>query len=157
MKALLLSAMNLGILIGILVYFLRKPLAQFVSDRKRTVSHELVEVEALLKMAREKYEEYSSKLKAVEVEINTIERRTQEEALQTKQRIINHSKQLAQTIVADSRAFAAERFNELKIQIVSDFGNKVVDRAEGLISKQLTQSDRERFRKEFSNQVGVVR
>lgn len=154
MTTLIVPAINLFVLIALLVYLLRAPLKAFVAQRHVHIRDEVKVVRDQLQDAKLKYEEFSSKLKAIDVEVSAIRGRTQQEGEAIKSKIVSTSKQLASTILGDAKNRAGSMAGELKQQILEDIGTRVVSRSEEVLRERLTRDDRARIRKEFSGQVG---
>ncbi len=153
METLVAPGINLLILIAALAYYLRTPLRDFVSQRHHTIKGDLHRVRGMLQQAQEQYEEFNSKLKAVDTEVNALREQTRRDAHATKARIIEDAQKTAAGIVNDAKATAQHMFSELKRKISSEIGSAVLDRAETLMRNQLTGDDRVRMREEFSRQV----
>ena len=153
MEALISPAINVGMLIGILVYYLRSPLKEFVKSRHVLVANELKQVRQQAAEAHKQYEEFGAKLKTVSEEVAALKKRVNEEAAGIRGRMIVHSKQISGTIIADARSAAQAAVVEMKNQMCTEMGHKVVDQAEKMISSRLTHDDRSWLRKEFSEQL----
>ena len=65
-------AVNLIILLGVLVYFLKTPVKNFLVERRGTISHEIDTAQKIIGEAKSKYDEYARKLQAIESEINNL-------------------------------------------------------------------------------------
>jgi F0F1-type ATP synthase membrane subunit b/b' len=110
-----------------------------------------------LRQAQENFDEFSAKLKAVDVEIGALREQAKQDALLIKQKIQGDARRVAATVVADARDSAGALFSDLKGQLSSELGARVLDRAETLLRERLTGDDRARIRQEFSKQVEAIR
>ena len=63
---------NLVLLLGVLVYFLKDSVRNFLVERKGSISSEIDHAQNTITEAKSKYEEYAEKLKGIEAEINNI-------------------------------------------------------------------------------------
>jgi F0F1-type ATP synthase membrane subunit b/b' len=153
MESLVAPSINLLILLSAMVYYLRAPLRQFVATRHTVLKDDLQRVRSLLQRAHEEYEEFSSKLKAVEAEVGALREQARRDAQTMKARITADAQRLSANIVSDSRATAQHMFTDLKQKLTVEIGTAVLDRAEALMRAQLTGDDRVRMREEFSRQV----
>jgi F0F1-type ATP synthase membrane subunit b/b' len=156
MSELFAPTINLLILVGILAYYLRTPVKQSVQDRHTGLRDELARVRDLLRQAQDQYNEFSSKLKAIEAETTALRQQAVQDAEAAKHRIINDAQRMANAIASDSRRAAESLYGELKSQLASELGGRVLDRAEAILRERLTGDDRARIRKEFSTQVETV-
>jgi F0F1-type ATP synthase membrane subunit b/b' len=153
MSTLLWPAINLGVLLSIIGYFLREPLKQFASERHRTMREELASVREQLARAQKQYGEFTARLGALDTEIAAIRDQMKQEAASSKARIVEEAKKSAARIQSDSNTAAKALFGDLKQELYTELSSKVLEKAEGLLRERLTGDDRARIRQEFSRQV----
>ena len=156
METLIAPTINLAILLSILVYYTRAPLRGFVQQRHESLRDELARVREQLKQARVKFDEFSAKLKAIDVEIGAIQQQTRVDAEAMKSRIIAEGQKLSAHVVEDARNGAQNLYSELRAQLYGEFTGRVLDRAEALLKERLTGDDRARIQREFSTLVENV-
>lgn len=157
MSALLWPAINFCILIGALVYFLKKPLSDFVTQRHTYLRDEVQKVASQLRSSQGRFQEFSAKLQAIENEVVALRSQAKQDAEAMKVRVLTDAKKQSSGIVADSHVGAAAMTDDLKSQLKSEFGVRVIDRAENIIRSRLTVADRVRIRQDFSRQVETSR
>jgi len=150
---LILPFLNFIALIGILVYFLRKPLSDFVQTRHVTVRDELAQVRTLLGDAQRKHSEFTSRLAQLQGEVVQIHQQMKSDAEEARTRILNDARKLGDSVVADARSTSTALYNDLKSRLYSELSTQVLDRAEKILRERLTGDDRVRIRQEFSRQV----
>jgi F0F1-type ATP synthase membrane subunit b/b' len=148
---------NLTVLILVLVYYLRQPLREFVSQRHHTVRQELERVSVLLRQANEQNVEFTAKLSAIDVELSSLREQVMQDAEVARQRIAVETQKLSATIIADARAAAEALYVDLKTQLYSELGMHILERAERILKERLTGDDRTRIRQEFTKQVEAAR
>lgn len=156
MSELIFPTINLAILLVIMVVYLREPIRSFVRVRHETLRDELRRVRELLSGAKTKYEEFSSKLKAMEAEIQSLRDQARQDAAASQARVLAEAQALSATIVSDARKSVQGMYGQLKSELFVEVGHKVLDRAEVLLRERLTGDDRARIRHEFSSQVESV-
>ncbi len=156
MSSVAISFLNLFILVGVLVYKLRKPTQDYVLTRHHSLRDELKSVRVQLQAAQEKYDEFSSKLKALSSEVAVLNEQSQQDAVAMTHRIIADGRRLAGGMVSDARSSAETLYSDLKRDLYNELSAKVLDRAEVLLKERLTQDDQARIQKEFSNQVESI-
>jgi F0F1-type ATP synthase membrane subunit b/b' len=156
MSELFAPTVNLLILIGILAYYLRAPMKQSIRDRHAGLRDELARVRDLLRQSQEQYQEFSSKLKAIDAETTALRQQAIQDAQAAKQRLLADAQRLSMNVATDARRAADSLYVELKGQLSSEIGNRVLERAEQILRERLTGDDRARIRKEFSSQVEAV-
>ena len=156
MHTLVLPALNLLVLLGVLFYYLRAPLKNFVASRHQLLQEEVQRVSGQLREAQGKYEEFSAKLKAIDTEISILRDQSKQDAEAMKIRVLNDARRLSTLVVSDAKTSAENLFSEFRLRLQADLGNQVVDRAEQFLRERLTGDDRVRIRREFSKQVESV-
>lgn len=157
MASLIPSAVNLAILVGILVFYTREPLRQFVRTRHETLRDELQKTALDLRTAKQRYEEFSGRLASMESEAASLRQQAKDDARAAKTRVVEDAKRLAQTIVTDARAAGEGLYSDFRRQLREEFAEKVVARAEALLKARLTGEDQARLREDFTRQLGGVR
>jgi len=153
MHSLVVPLINLSILIAVLVYYLRAPLKAFIKIRHESVRDELERVAEQLKLAQEKYDEFSAKLKAMQAEIVVLRDQARQDGEAIKLRLVNDGKRVSVAIVMDAKAAAEALIEDLRISLKRELAASVLSRAELLVLGRLTSEDRKRFRLDFSKQV----
>lgn len=155
MESLVAPSINLLILISLLVYKLRLPLRQFVADRHQTIRSDIQTVQEQLRISQEKYDEFSSKLKAIDAELVSFREQAKQDRIALKQRIISDSQRMATTLISDAKKSANALYDELKNELYLDLSTRVLARAEKLIQERLTDTDHQRIQREFAHQIEV--
>jgi F0F1-type ATP synthase membrane subunit b/b' len=153
MQTLIAPFINLLILIGVLAFYLRKPLQTFAETRHHTIREDLESVRNQLRGAQEKNAEFSAKLRAVDAEVSGIKTQMIQDAQAMKSRIVTEAQKLSSNVIDDARHASAVLYTEFKSSLYSELGARVLDRAEAILKERLTGDDRARMRKEFSSQV----
>ncbi len=153
MSSVAISFLNFFILVGILVYNLKKPTQDYVRNRHKTLRDELQAVQRQLSSAQTRYDEFNDKLKALSAEVAVLNEQAQQDAVAMTDRVIADGKRLAAELVKDARATADGMVGDLKKDLYAQLSEKVLARTEHLLRERLTQDDQSRIQKEFSQQV----
>lgn len=156
MGGLVAPTINLAILIGILFYYLRDPVRAHVRDRHLTLRQEIDRVQELFRNAKSQHEEFTAKMNAIAAETTALREQMAQEAAAARQRLISDAQRLSMSIVSDARSAAQGLYAELKTQLSSELGSRIIDRAEAILRERLTGDDRMRIRQEFSREVETV-
>lgn len=157
MSSLLFPLLNVSILLGLMVYYLRSPLKEMVLTRQTTIRSEVEGARKRLQESQRRFEELSAKIRGVDAELAGIKAQGVREASDTKARILQESKKLALTIAADAHSAAEAARSDFKLSLVAEIGAKVLGRAEELLRERLTGDDKARLTHEFSREVGGIR
>lgn len=147
---------NVSILVGMLYYFLKKPVIQFVAERHTRIKIEVADVAVKLSKAKEKYEEFSAKLKAIETEIRILKEQTKQEAEQFKINVLTEAKKQASAIVVDAKNASNVAVEDFKKDILKNMAVQIMSQVERTLISQLTGADKVRLRKELASQVDQV-
>jgi F0F1-type ATP synthase membrane subunit b/b' len=150
MATLIAPFINLLILVGVLVFYCRKPLQVFAETRHHTIREDLETVRNQLRNAQEKHAEFSAKLRAV---VSGLRAQMIQDANAMKSRIVAEAQKLSGNVIEDAKHASAVLYTEFKSSLYSELGARVLDRAEIILKERLTGDDRARIRKEFSTQV----
>jgi F0F1-type ATP synthase membrane subunit b/b' len=157
MQHLIYSTINLGLILGIIGYLLRKPLGEFMSSRHHSTVKDIADVRDLARRAEEKFQDYSAKLKAIDVEVQSILNQAQRETAEIKKKIVENAEKISKTLIKDAGSSLDAMLVEVKAQIRREFAETLVARLEKQLSSSLTGEDRSRIQKEFSTQLQAVR
>jgi F-type H+-transporting ATPase subunit b len=149
-------AINFVILVGFLAYKGRKPVLDFVSTRHAFIRDELVRVSSQLKGAQEKYEEFSSKLKAIDAEARALKEQVKQDSEAARNRILSEANRFSTTLISDAQTSAQALYTEVRNQLRYDLGLRVLAQAEQNIKARLTDADQTRIRHDFSKQVELM-
>jgi F-type H+-transporting ATPase subunit b len=95
---------NLAILFGVIYFFARRPVAQFLTSRREGIQKEIKEAHAAREEAEQKLAAMEVRMKGLEAELEEIRRQAQAEAESERQRILGQAGMESEKIVA-----AAER------------------------------------------------
>lgn len=157
MSELISPTFNLAVLIGLMVYYLREPLKQFVTGRHVELRDELGRVRDLLQKAKVQYEEFNAKLGALDAEVAALRNQATQDAQAARQRILSEAQKLSANIATDARHSAEALYADLKDNLYTELGAAVLERTEKVLRERLTGEDRVRIQKEFSAQVEAAR
>ena len=157
MHSLIAPAINLGILLVVLFVYLKTPIQQFVSNRAVTVGQELKKVREMLRDAQEKHDEFSAKLKSIEIEVSALREQAKQDAQAAKLRILSEAQRACSTIVSDARSTSEGMYADLKTRLFSEIGQQILARTEVILRDRLTGDDRARIHSEFSTQVEAMK
>lgn len=130
-------AVNLVLLLGLLVYLLRKPFMAYLKSRKENITSEIDQAKKAIEEAKIKHEEYSAKLKNLESEINSLKESIKKQGELEKQELVKQAKNSSELIrkeVKDTVELETMRAKELLQSEVADSSVKL---AEKLIKEKM--------------------
>ncbi|MGH9338722.1 MAG: F0F1 ATP synthase subunit B [Acidobacteriota bacterium] len=94
---------NLLILAGVLIYFLRDPLLNFFGSRRKSIQEEIKEAHQARDEAQGKLEAVEARMKNLDQELAQIREEAEKQAELERQRIIEQAEQDARKIVSVAR------------------------------------------------------
>lgn len=146
-------AVNLLILLGVLFYFLKNPVKNFLAERRNSISSEIDEAQHQIAEAKKKYEEYAQRLSGIEREVNNLKETIVEQGQKEKEELIKQATQAARMIKEEARDSIARQTSRAKQEIQSEVVARALSLAEELIRKNISDSDRKRFIQNFTNNL----
>ncbi|MFP6655867.1 MAG: ATP synthase F0 subunit B [Myxococcota bacterium] len=149
LKDMLFQALNLALLLGVLFYFGRKPIAEFFAGRREGIATELSEAADLLRQAEERNTDLQRRLTELDAEIDGIRdeagRRAEEEAA----RILTDAQAAAERIQRDAKAAVAQELRRAQATLRDEAADLAIELAAQKLSEQVVDADRDRLVDEF--------
>jgi ATP synthase F0 subunit b len=144
---------NFVVLVGALVYFLRAPLAGYLSSRSDQIRNELVTAKNTTATATAQLAEIDAKLKALPAEIETLKKRGAEE-------IVAEEARIKKTAEAERHRLLEQTRREIELQVrlakrdLTDYAATLaVDLATDRIKQTVTDADQQRLIDRYVTQV----
>lgn len=155
-KDLIYRIMNFGVMVGVLVFLLRKPVAKALAARRQGIKDQLADLEKQKQEAGRRLAEYNEKLGQLDKEVGKIvaEYVKQGEALKVK--IIEEAKSAAEKLQEQARKNIEHEFQKAKQQLTAEIAEQAVSIAEELIKKNIDDEDQKRIIDEYLTKVVVA-
>lgn len=144
---------NFVLVVGLLVYLLRKPVKEMVRNRQTTIKTQVDEAAVQKAEAEKRYREFSDKLNAFESEARAILERAKQDGEALKAKILKDAQISAERIVKDSEATVQANIQDYKDQLRRDTIAKAVELAERIIRDGLSRDDQRRIVNEYVGKV----
>lgn len=132
--------LNLGILIGVLVYFLRIPIKGALERRKENLSREIDEARQIINDAKVKYDEYTEKIEKLGSEIKELKDSISMLGETEKDEIIVNARQTCELIKKDSKETIELEAFRAKQEIQEEVVKNSLEIAENLIKEKMDDS-----------------
>ena len=145
---------NLVILLGVLVYFLKDSVKNFLVERKGSISSEIDHAQHTIAEAKSKYEEYAQKLKGIEDEINNIKESIVKQGQTEREEILRQASIASENIKKEAQETIEFEAARAKQEIQSEVVTLALQIAEKVIKENLSENDKQRFVDDFTNNVG---
>jgi len=156
LKDFLYRVLNFAVVVGILWYFLRKPLKNGLAGRSKDIEKTLAEAKKAKEEAEAKFAEYDRKLTQATEEIAEISAAIRRDGELEKQKIIENARILAEKIEKDAEAAADIEVAKAKEQLQKEAVQLAVALAEDLLKKNFTKEDDARLIDEYLKKVGEL-
>jgi len=147
-------AVNLVLLLGVLVYFLKDSVRNFLVARKGSISSEIDHAQKTITEAKEKYEEYAEKLKGIEAEINNIKDSLIKQGEAEREEIVRQANTASENIKKEAQETIQFEIDRARREVQSEVVEIALTIAEKVIKQNLNESDKQRFVEDFTNNLG---
>lgn len=155
-KDFLYRVFNFAIVVGILVYFLAKPLKKGLSGRRDEIEKALAEADQVKLAAEAKFAEYDQKLATANAEIVEISAAIKREGELEKEKILSSAREMATKIELEAEKAAALEIANARRELQSEAVRLAVELAEELLKKNFTSEDDTRLIDEYMQKVGEL-
>ena len=152
-KEFLYQLLNLAILVGVIVYFARKPLLGYLAGRRSQIQSDLDTAASLLSEAEARHQEIQGKLSELQSEVDALQSQARERAEEESKRILAEAQRSAERIQSDASAAIDQELLRAQRELRSEAANLAVDMAAEILSQQVGDADRERLLDEFISRV----
>lgn len=147
------KVVNFAILVGVLVYFLRAPLAGYMAGRIAKVREDLVTAATTRETASRQLAEIDSKLKALPGEIEALKRRGAEDIVEERRRIEEAAAAERQRLLEQTRREIDMRLRVARRELLELTANLAVGVAATRIKSSITAEDQSRMIDRYAAQL----
>jgi F-type H+-transporting ATPase subunit b len=144
---------NLLLLLGVLVYLGRKPVLNFLSERRQRILDNLAGSERLLKEAEARLAEWTKRAERLGDEVEELRRVGRERAEQERSKILEDARLTAERIKRDAASGVARELERAKQALRDEAADLAVELAGKLLQQQVTDGDRDRLVDEFVAEI----
>lgn len=141
---LLLKFLNFAILIGILFYFLRKPISQGLADRQQNIRRELEEALQAKQAAEAKLLDMKQRVAGLEQEVQRIHQGFQAEGARQREHIADDARLAAQSIRQHAEAAGANEVKRALDELRSEVAQLSLQLAAQKLAKAYTPEDQKK-------------
>lgn len=147
------QALNLALLIGVVLYFARRPLQNFFAERRRAIRERLEGSARLLDEAEARLAEWQDRLERLEGEVGEIRSTTQRLGEAERQRILAEARASAERTRRDAASAVDREVRRARTALREEASDLAVELAERLLRESVNQDDRNRLLEEFVERV----
>lgn len=153
---LLANLINFAILVGLLVHFGKKPLAEALAKRKKDVAEDLVSAKSLADEAELRLKRYQKQLDKLEDRRQEIQ---EESALQweaEKKRILSEAEDRRTRMRRDAEIRVEQELKAAQLELLREAIEGAAVAAEKLVASRIDARDHERLADEYLTTVGAA-
>ena len=155
-KDLIYRIMNFAVLAGVLIYLLRKPLAQALESRRQGIRDQLDDLEKQKADAEKELAEYNARLARLDQEIGKIVAEYVKDGEAAKAKIVEEAKVAAEKLQEQAKKNIGHEFEKARQALKAEMSEQAVSMAEALIKKSINDEDQKRIVDEYLTKVVVA-
>jgi F-type H+-transporting ATPase subunit b len=156
LKDFLYRIFNFVLMVGILVYFVTKPIRKGLTERREGIEKTLAEAEAAKQAAEAKHREYTEKLARATEEIESIAASIRHEGEVERDKIVAAAREMAAKIEHEAENKAAGVVANARAELREEASRLAVELAEEMLKKQVSADDQKRLVEEYMQKVGEL-
>ncbi|MHB8708447.1 MAG: F0F1 ATP synthase subunit B [Desulfuromonadales bacterium] len=147
---------NFAVMVGLLGYFVSKPIRNALQNRRTEIEKTLADAAAARDAAEAKAREYQEKLAKASAEIESIYAAIRREGELERDKILASAKEMATKIEQEADAKAASAVARARTELRAEAARLAVELAEELLAKSVTAADQKRLIDEYMQKVGEL-
>jgi len=147
---------NFALLVGLVAYFVTKPIRKGLKGRTEEIEKTLADAQAAKEAAEAKHLEYSEKLAKATEEIASITDSIRREGELERDKIIAAAKELAINVEQEAENKAAGVVTKARTELREEAASLAVELAKDMLKKQVSADDQERLVEEYMQKVGEL-
>ena len=156
LKDFLFRCFNFALMVGVLVYFVNKPIRKGLKERSAGIEKTLAEAEAAKQAAEAKHREYTEKLAKATEEIASIAASIHHEGEVERDKIVAAAKEMAAKIEREADNKAAGVVAKARTELREEASRLAVELAEDMLKKQVSADDQKRLVDEYMQKMGEL-
>lgn len=147
---------NFAVMVGLLGYFVSKPIRNGLQNRRAEIEKTLAEAAAAREAAEAKAREYQEKLARAAAEIDTIYAAIRREGELERDKILASAREMAAKIEQEADAKATSAVARARLELRAEAARLAVELAEQLLVQNVSAADQKRLVDEYMQKVGEL-
>ncbi|MDY6823392.1 MAG: hypothetical protein SWH68_06280 [Thermodesulfobacteriota bacterium] len=144
---------NFTVLVVVLFLLLRKPVAQGLNNRIKSIKEELEDLESKKEVARKQLDDYNARLAALDEEADKIIADYKQQGEAAKAKILENAEAAAEKIEEQAKRNIENEFEAARQRLKEDIFEKAIAKAESLVKEKITSDDQDRLVDEYLDKV----
>ncbi len=153
---LLWRTLNFAALLIILVWALKRPLANALNSRRQGIIEKFEDLEAQKSEAERIYKEYEDRLTKIDQEVQSIIGSAVQQGEAEKARIIEEAGRAAEDIQRQAEMAVQHELAEAKLRLRAEIAEQAVQMAENLLKQNLKEADQTKMVEDYLEKVGAL-
>jgi F-type H+-transporting ATPase subunit b len=150
------QVVNFGILVGVLVYFLRKPVGAYLQERTEMLRKSIDEAARARASAAEKLLAIEIRMSKLSEEIKEMSRKMDAEAEEETRRIRDGAQAEIERLHAQVQFAAEQEVKNARLELRKEAAELSARTAEEIVSKTITKGDQERMVRENIDRIREI-
>jgi F-type H+-transporting ATPase subunit b len=146
-------ALNLALILGIILYFARKPVAEYLEQRRQGIEKNLETSARVLEEAESKLAAWNERAARLDAEVGQIRETSRRLAEEERDKILAQARATAERIRSDAQAAVDQELRRARAALSAEAADLAVDLAARLISERVSDDDQKRLFDEFLTRV----
>lgn len=147
---------NFAVMVGLLGYFVSKPIRNGLQNRRAEIEKTLADAAAAREAAEAKAREYQEKLAKAAAEIDTIYAAIRREGELERDKILASAREMAAKIEQEADAKATSAVARARLELRAEAARLAVELAEQLLVQNVSTADQKRLVDEYMQKVGEL-
>lgn len=139
------SVINFTLLVWVLRRLGKKPLSDFLTNRRAEMEREISAAAEARAKAEAKYQEYSARMAQLDTELAKLRADLERGAQEDKARILAEAEETARRLRRETESLIDQHAKSLSANIRREIVNAAMARAEVLLRESVTEADQERL------------
>jgi F-type H+-transporting ATPase subunit b len=144
---------NLALILAVIVYFARKPIQNFMADRRQTIETGIESARRDLADAEQRLAECTQRIASLDREVEGIRDAVRAQAESERERLLADARNAAERIRRDARLAVEQEARSARQALRNEAAEMAVRLAGDLLKRQVTDTDRSRLVDEFVERV----
>jgi F-type H+-transporting ATPase subunit b len=140
-------------LVVLLVYFLKKPLVTFFSERTAGIKQDIADAREMLLKAEATIKEYEAKIAGMEKELERMRGELRKAADAESEKVVANAERMSKGVVEAARLAGEQEVRKAKTELQNEAVTLAVKLAEALIRDKINEQDHQRLVQEYLAKV----
>jgi F-type H+-transporting ATPase subunit b len=150
------SVVNFSLLVFLIIYMGRKPVAAFLGTRRESIERGISEAAAVKSAAEAAFNTYTERMKSLDAELAKLRKDVAEAAERDRTRIVAEANESVARLKAETDALVQRQAEQLEAQIRREVVQAAAEAAEKAARELSTPEDQQRLAEAFLRELGKV-